>query len=159
VVDEVHMNEWLTQIKDQLRELPGSVGQKTAAMVAAVEMDRVLEAERPKWADYLRRLFEVWIRDKNYLISDLGADFRLPETVNKSDAEVAMEYDLHTSNGIKEKQLRLANAAEVRVQRALDHLEGGWSMQDIVCFICSKQEYRQVQAGQYESGGPQGVYA
>jgi hypothetical protein len=148
VSDELVTSEWLTKIRERLRELPGSSDQKVSAVVAAIDLERALPSGKPtldKWANFTKRMFEHWIEVKGYLNPILPPEHSLPDSVLHSDAEIAIMYELKTSRGVQEKQVYLAQAAEHRIQTALDQLEAGWDLVDIRCFLCSREEYEQVQ--------------
>ena len=149
------MSEWLDSIKTILDDSLGSEEQRAVAFQAGMDLEAALPTGTPrlgKWAGYVRRIFEAWVRDMRYLIPPLPPGKPLPETMLRSDAEVAQEYQLRTAKGIEIKQAQLAKAREDRIERALDHLASGWDLEDTKCFICSKEEFRVVQR---RAGGEQ----
>jgi len=142
-------DEWLATIEATLRDSLGSDVQKRRAWIAARDMQANLPSGSPRadrWAADLRRLFEAWVHHMIYLRRVESLDEHLPQTVQRTEAEVATYYGLRTSKGIDDKLRYLESAAETRIQRAVTHLEVGWPEDMCICFVASREEWRQALA-------------
>lgn len=146
-------SEWLEGVFAALKDSLGSNEQKARAYKAAIDMEAALptgskNAER--FAGMLRKMFDVWVYRMIYLRPEEDPAHHLPESIHRSNVEVAVEYGLRTQKGIEEKQQQIADAADRRIQRAVEHAEAGWALEDCLCFVASKQEWRRVrqQTGQ-----------
>lgn len=138
-------SEWLESIVTLLADSLGTSEQKRTAYKAAADFEANLPSGSPRaerWAEPLKRLFTLWVERMHYLRPEEGIDHRLPESVDRSDVEVAAEYGLRTSKGIEDRQKQLYAAGECRVERCANHLRVGWEPEMCVCFVCSKQEWR-----------------
>lgn len=123
------MGDWLEQVVDYLHQAPGGREQKRAAYEAARDVADV----PPPMGDMLRRVFWKWLEQHGYLQPTWPVEQRLPEKVDvqgKSDKEIE----------------HIDRAAKVRAQRCADFLADGWLEEDCLCFVCSREEWRDAKA-------------
>ena len=138
--------EWLDKIAGMLDNSMGKNAQRQAAYDAATQMDALLPygtRNADLFAQLLRKMFETWIHGMHYLRPVEALDHRLPETMMRSDLEVASEYGLTSEKSIHAKQEWLERARSMRVQRCVAHLEAGWPPEDCISFICARDEWEQ----------------
>lgn len=137
--------DWLDKIAGMLDNSMGKNAQRQAAYEAAVAMDEGLPygtRNGDLFAGLLRRMFEAWVHHMRYLQPAETLEHHLPETMTRSDLDVATEYGLNTSKSIQTKQEWLEKARNRRIERCSAHLALGWEVCMCVSFVCAQDEWR-----------------
>jgi hypothetical protein len=119
----------------------GTSVKRSAVIKTAGDIDAMPDG---KFKDMVSTGFFTWLTQGKWLLDDLHHE-PLPPSCSMSDAEVAREYRLTSEAGIRRKQEELYDAAQTRIQRAVDHLEAGWGPEEIRCFVCSVEELEAAQ--------------
>jgi hypothetical protein len=123
----------------------GSVEKRRAAYVAAKTMEETLPSgsrNADAFRRMLRRAFEQWVHRMLFLQPLPAIDAHLPDTMLRSDVEVAGDYGLQTAKGIQEKQRNISAAREARIERCIHHMQAGWLEGECVAFVCARDEWR-----------------
>jgi hypothetical protein len=146
-MEVVHVSDrspWITSVIDKLKDSLGTPEEKRTALWAAEEMQKNLPKGSPnaeKFGAMLRSMFDVWVHRMNYLAPEQGPGHHLPDTLLRVDAVVASNYGLSSKAAIAAKQEQLASAREIRIERAVTHINAGWIAEDAIAFVCAKDEW------------------
>ena len=128
-------NGFLEAVRKQIEDTPAGPGQKRAALKAAEDVARV----EGHLGETLQSLFWRWIVDKKWLAPDRPLEWRLPDERYLSEEKIR-EHFPHTPY---KAAVELATAAwEARVSRCAAALAAGWLLEDCLCFVCTREEWR-----------------
>ena len=137
--------EWVLGIIAKLENQLATKEEKRQVIEAAREIEEQLPTDAGKKAagyrEYVHRLFALSVDRLAYRepVPTLGDD--LPDTLSRSDAELAREFGLRNPASIKLKQEELADAREKRVARFVRHVvHGHWAAEEAKIFIAAKDE-------------------
>ena len=123
----------------------GSVDKRRDAYRAAAVMEETMPTGTRNAAAFrqiLRRTFEQWVHHMLFLQPVPVVDAHLPETMLRSDVEVATDYGLGTEKGIRDKQRNISAARDMRISRCADHIAAGWTEGECISFVCARDEWR-----------------
>jgi hypothetical protein len=134
---------WLQSIVDKLADSLGTSEQKRSALKAAADMEAELAGESSVFGETLKRMFMTWVEQMRYLIPEEKIDHNLPNTMMRSDAEVALEYGLTSKAATTAKQEQISANREIRINRAVEYLNAGYIQEDCIIFVGAKDEWQQ----------------
>lgn len=125
------MSPWLRSVVDRLQKGLGTAEQKQRAATAALAVDAVPDG---KMRHGLTAMFDAWLGRYGYVQNEHADDYDLPDTVMQPEGD-----DDAVERGRTKGDWREWRRGK-RVDRALLHLNAGWSRLDVKCFISSREE-------------------
>jgi len=128
---------FLDSVKRYLNDAAAGRSQKRAAWEAAVQV-----AEVPGGlGELLRHGFWAWLNSGRWLqVKEQRPEWRLPEGSHIAEEKIAKHYP---GLRLKEAAEKATLARESRVKRSAQHLAAGWLPEDCLCFVYTREEFRE----------------